>query len=207
MPKKRRLNPQSVWEEEQLAHAFREAGVKDVHVGRLYRRARERSPPAPPCTCPHSAPRHRSRPGRRARHLLRNPDAGWADVPALPKAAVAVLDQHFVRSTSALEACQRSSDGTTAKLLVRLQDGLQVEAVIMTYSHPGAPASPGPPLGARQCCVAGPSLRACRPAWASWRRLKVRVLAPCTAQDPLCAVKDSAAVYNKGETQGAAAPR
>jgi len=52
-----------------------------------------------------------------------------------------VLDQHFVRSSSALEACQRSSDGTTAKLLVRLQDGLQVEAVIMTYSHPGAPAS------------------------------------------------------------------
>ncbi len=90
------------------------------------------------------APRRRPRLGRRARHLLRNPDAGWADVPALPKAAVAVLDQHFVRSSSALEACQRSSDGTTAKLLVRLQDGLQVEAVIMTYSHPGAPASPVP---------------------------------------------------------------
>ena len=56
----------------------------------------------------------------------------------LPKAAQAVLEQRFVRATSSLEACQRSADGTTTKLLVRLQDGLQVEAVVMTYSHPGA---------------------------------------------------------------------
>ncbi|KAK9841759.1 hypothetical protein WJX81_001125 [Elliptochloris bilobata] len=106
MAKKRRLCPQSVWDEEQLSAAFREAGVKDVHVRRLHR------------------------------HLLRHPGAAWADVPALPKAAQAVLEQRFVRATSSLEACQRSADGTTTKLLVRLQDGLQVEAVIMTYSHP-----------------------------------------------------------------------
>ena len=79
------------------------------------------------------------------RHLLRHPDAAWAEVPMLPKAAQAVLEQRFVRATSSLEACQRSADGTTTKLLVRLQDGLQVEAVVMTYSHPGA-------------CFAAPSL-------------------------------------------------
>lgn len=73
------------------------------------------------------------------RHLLRHPDAAWAEVSMLPKAAQAVLEQRFVRATSSLEACQRSADGTTTKLLVRLQDGLQVEAVVMTYSHPGAP--------------------------------------------------------------------
>ncbi len=65
-------------------------------------------------------------------------------MPALPKAAQAVLEQRFVRSTSTLEACQRSQDGTTTKLLVRLQDGLQVEAVVMTYSHPGTPPSASP---------------------------------------------------------------
>ena len=74
----------------------------------------------------------------KCRHLLRHPDAAWAEVPMLPKAAQAVLEQRFVRATSSLEACQRSADGTTTKLLVRLQDGLQVEAVVMTYSHPGA---------------------------------------------------------------------
>lgn len=76
--------------------------------------------------------------------MLRHPSAEWVDVPALPKAAQAVLEQRFVRSTSTLEACQRSQDGTTTKLLVRLQDGLQVEAVVMTYSHPGAPPSASP---------------------------------------------------------------
>lgn len=39
MVKKRRLSPQSVWDEAQLSEAFREAGVKDIHVGRLHRRA------------------------------------------------------------------------------------------------------------------------------------------------------------------------
>lgn len=32
--------------------------------------------------------------------------------------------------------CQNSSDGSTTKLLVELQDGMQVEAVVMTYESP-----------------------------------------------------------------------
>ena len=35
-----------------------------------------------------------------------------------------------------------SSDGTTTKLLVRLQDGMQVEAVVMTYTKGGESAPP-----------------------------------------------------------------
>jgi adenine C2-methylase RlmN of 23S rRNA A2503 and tRNA A37 len=59
-------------------------------------------------------------------------------VPDLPKAACALLDKEYVRSTSVVEKAQKSSDGSTCKLLVRLQDGMQVEAVVMTYDKDGA---------------------------------------------------------------------
>lgn len=75
------------------------------------------------------------------RHLVTHPDATWHDVPDLPKAACALLDKDFVRSTSVVEKAQTSSDGSTCKLLVRLQDGMQVEAVVMTYEKDGASCS------------------------------------------------------------------
>ena len=59
-------------------------------------------------------------------------------MPDLPKAACALLDKEYVRSTSVVEKAQKSSDGSTCKLLVRLQDGMQVEAVVMTYDKDGA---------------------------------------------------------------------
>ena len=46
-----------------------------------------------------------------------------------------------MRSTSVVEKAQTSSDGSTCKLLVRLQDGMQVEAVVMTYEKDGASCS------------------------------------------------------------------
>jgi len=58
-------------------------------------------------------------------------------VPDLPKAACALLDKEYVRSTSVVEKSQTSKDCSTCKLLVRLQDGLQVEAVVMTYDKEG----------------------------------------------------------------------
>ena len=65
---------------------------------------------------------------------MRHPGApDWADIPQLPLAAVALLRSRFAYLTSTLEAAQTSADGETVKLLVRLQDGLQVEAVIMVY--------------------------------------------------------------------------
>lgn len=69
-------------------------------------------------------------------HLVRNPDVAWADIPDLPKAASKLLDEKFARSTSRIATAQRSVDGTI-KLLVTLQDGLQVESVIMTYDTTG----------------------------------------------------------------------
>ena len=66
------------------------------------------------------------------RALSRDSTVSYSTIPDLPKAACQILDKEFVRSTSTVEKCQTSSDGTR-KLLVRLQDGLEVESVIMVY--------------------------------------------------------------------------
>lgn len=65
--------------------------------------------------------------------LLRDPDIPWGAVPDLPKAAAAALEQHFARLTSRVVRVQHSAGGDTTKLLLELQDGMQVEAVVMHY--------------------------------------------------------------------------
>lgn len=70
-------------------------------------------------------------------HLLRNPSSTWHDVPDLPKAAAQLLDEQFARFTTKVLKCSTSSDGETTKLLVALQDGQQVESVIMHYDTTG----------------------------------------------------------------------
>jgi len=72
------------------------------------------------------------------RYLVKNPQTEWSSIPDLPKAAWHVLDRDFVRFTSTVEQCQTSTDGTK-KLLIRLQDGLKVEAVIMVYCQTAQP--------------------------------------------------------------------
>eukprot|EP00955_Chlamydomonas_euryale_P104016 365535-Chlamydomonas_euryale.AAC.52 len=79
-------------------------------------------------------------------HLVRNPDIEWSDVPDLPKAAQQLLSEKFTRCTSTVAQTQRSSDGETVKLLVTLQDGYQVESVIMTYDTTGVPRAMHCPL-------------------------------------------------------------
>ena len=69
--------------------------------------------------------------------LLRDPDVQWSDIPDLPKAAAALLESSFTRSTSKVLTCQSSSGADTTKLLVQLQDGMQVEAVVMHYDTTG----------------------------------------------------------------------
>jgi hypothetical protein len=69
--------------------------------------------------------------------MIRHPGSSWREVPDLPKAAVAALDAGFALHTTRLLAAQRSSDGETTKLLVQLQDGLQVESVVMEYDNTG----------------------------------------------------------------------
>ncbi|KAL4420786.1 hypothetical protein ABPG75_010442 [Micractinium tetrahymenae] len=105
MGKRRVLSPNSVWDAAAVEEAFKAAGANTRHIPRMYN------------------------------HLIRHPGSTWRDVPDLPKAAVAVLDAVFALHTTKLLGAQRSSDGETTKLLVQLQDGLQVEAVIMEYDN------------------------------------------------------------------------
>jgi hypothetical protein len=74
--------------------------------------------------------------------LLKNPDVGWSDIPDLPKAACVLLEQQFSRCTSKVLRCQQSTGGDTTKLLIQLQDGMQVEAVLMHYDTSGAGCCP-----------------------------------------------------------------
>jgi hypothetical protein len=115
MPPRRVLSPQSVWDRDALLAAFAEAGVAPEHAHRV-----------------HFA-------------LLRDPSVTWHAIPSLPKAAAALLAARFARLTSRVLQVQRSGSGDTIKLLLELQDGLQVEAVIMSYDTtqryaPGADA-------------------------------------------------------------------
>lgn len=103
MPPPRSLRPQSIWEKQALLDAFRQEGVKELHATKLWS------------------------------HLLRHPNANWTDVPDLPHAATRLLDSQFVRSTSTVVQHQTSKDKETTKLLIQLQDGMQVESVIMQY--------------------------------------------------------------------------
>jgi hypothetical protein len=80
------------------------------------------------------------------RHLSRREVATWSDIPELPKAAVELLERGFSTSTSRVLHASTSADGETTKLLVELQDGLQVEAVVMHYDTTGARES--------LCCAA-----------------------------------------------------
>lgn len=58
-------------------------------------------------------------------------------MPDLPLKAQGLLQQNYVPCTSTVEDVQTSSDGATTKLLIRLQDGLRIESVIMYYDTSG----------------------------------------------------------------------
>ena len=71
------------------------------------------------------------------RHLVRNPSIAWEDIPDLPNAAKQLLADRFTHCTSQVVSCQTSASKDTSKLLLRLQDGMEVEAVIMHYDTSG----------------------------------------------------------------------
>ena len=138
-PRRPRAIPASIWDEAALTTALEGAGVKaGVHVQKIYKSVvvkwgrgegeRDRGGRE------HFAPGRRlNHPSLPTSHLLRDPHAHPADTPGLPVTAAALVRQHFVRRTSSLTAASSSSSGGTTKLLLRLADGLKVEAVIMQY--------------------------------------------------------------------------
>lgn len=60
------------------------------------------------------------------RHLIRYPKDSWHNVPDFPKAASQMLDAGFEKFTTRVLQANTSKDGGTTKLLVELQDGMQV---------------------------------------------------------------------------------
>lgn len=100
---KRHLSRLSVYDYSKLVSAFKDASIKESCIPKLFSQ------------------------------LCRNPDVPWSEVPELPKAAAQLLDARFQRSTSRVVSKHVSGDGETTKLVVELQDGMQVEAVIMVY--------------------------------------------------------------------------
>ncbi|KAL3140215.1 hypothetical protein ABBQ38_004490 [Trebouxia sp. C0009 RCD-2024] len=93
----------TVWDKAVVASAFQEAGVKPSHLATLYK------------------------------HLVKHPEAAWEDVPNLPRAAVQLLNERFTHLTTSVLHRQTSSAADTTKLLLKLQNGMQIEAVIMHY--------------------------------------------------------------------------
>lgn len=73
----------------------------------------------------------------RCRHLAKHPEAAWNEVPNLPRTAIKLLDENFHHLTSTVLHCQTSCSADTTKLLLKLQNGMQVEAVIMHYDTTG----------------------------------------------------------------------
>ncbi|KAJ9462232.1 putative dual-specificity RNA methyltransferase RlmN 2 [Diplonema papillatum] len=67
------------------------------------------------------------------KHALKSVGQPWSTIckaQELPKAVVSVLDEEFLRLTSKVVERRESVDGTV-KMLVRLQDGLEVETVVI----------------------------------------------------------------------------
>ncbi|KAM6540875.1 hypothetical protein CsatB_005322 [Cannabis sativa] len=68
------------------------------------------------------------------KYVVQNPDCDdFEPLPSLPSAAYLLLRSKFKPLTSTLHSASDSSDGVTTKLLIKLQNGALVEAVIMRY--------------------------------------------------------------------------
>ncbi|KAL2620795.1 hypothetical protein R1flu_001000 [Riccia fluitans] len=93
--------------------------------------------------------------------LLANQDAEPHEVPDLPKAAYPLLESHFKSTTSKLKSEHFSSDGTTIKLLIELQNGQAVESVIMRHDASAGKYAGGPRQG-------GPRATLCVSSQALW---------------------------------------
>lgn len=67
------------------------------------------------------------------RYVLQNPNCEWDEIPSLPSSAYRLLHSKFKPCTSTVHSVIQSADQVTTKLLIKLQNGAFVEAVIMRY--------------------------------------------------------------------------
>ncbi|EDQ87591.1 uncharacterized protein MONBRDRAFT_33245 [Monosiga brevicollis MX1] len=94
-----------VLDEEMVLYETRQLGIADDHVWRMWRA------------------------------ILHNGVTNVRDIPELPKKLYQVIEEKFALTTSRLVKEETSADNTTTKLLIELQDGAQIETVIMRYGR------------------------------------------------------------------------
>jgi adenine C2-methylase RlmN of 23S rRNA A2503 and tRNA A37 len=66
------------------------------------------------------------------RYVLKYRNLDYENIEGLPLKAIEILKDQFA-ITTLVEDKKRASDGSTTKLLIRLQDGQKIETVIMRY--------------------------------------------------------------------------
>lgn len=115
----------SIFEEQLLQAQLASVAVKPVHVRRIWR------------------------------HVLQSQGSQAHEAPDLPAAARELLRCRFKALTSTIREERTSKDGTTTKLLISLQSGQDVEAVIMRHDASAGKYAGGPrPRGIRSTlCV------------------------------------------------------
>lgn len=67
------------------------------------------------------------------KHVIQNPNCKWTHIPSLPSSVYSLLDSKYKTLTSTVHSVIHSNDNVTTKLLIQLQNGSFVEAVIMRY--------------------------------------------------------------------------
>ncbi len=128
----------SVWDVPKLAAAFSAAAIKPQWAVRLWHLLLKH-PSVGAAAVGTCWPRLQATPA----HPCMHPQATWADLQDLPKAAVALLDAQFCMHSTKVVRCSTSADNETVKLLIELADGQQVESVIMCYDTRGVCAAQG----------------------------------------------------------------
>ena len=103
MPKIRNLKPNTVLDKNALTQFFKENDIKSVHLSKIWRT------------------------------FIKNPLSNFNDIINLPKRACNLLSNNFVGLTSSLVSSSISNDKKTVKLLIKLQDGLLIESVIIKH--------------------------------------------------------------------------
>jgi len=104
MVRRRELRPKPVLDEPALRSFLASHGVKPVHMGNIWR------------------------------HLLANPACPLNEIPGIPDKIRQPLSEEFTFMTSTMTKSIQSSIDGTIKMLIRLQDGGEIEAVLIHHS-------------------------------------------------------------------------
>jgi len=104
MVRKRVLDPKPIFDEEYMLEFLAQHDVKPVHAGKIWR------------------------------HVMDNPDCPFDEIPGIPKKIRIPLRHEFVLSTSTISKVQVSEIDGTVKFLIRLQDGHEIESVIISHT-------------------------------------------------------------------------